>query len=82
MDLCLSGMSPVQIYIHSLHTHGSGGSSSWAEDENLKYQTISTIHFFISDYFYQSSEQSCRGLLSLSEQRYCCIIIMGNLAGQ
>ena len=44
MDLCLSGMSPVQIYHSFLHKHGSECSSSRAEDENFK----------ISDYFYHA----------------------------
>ena len=43
--------------------------------KTLKYQTISTIHFFISDYCYHTffhlyQNRVVGGLLSLSEQRY------------
>ena len=72
MDLCFSGMSSVQIY--SLLTQASGGSSSRAEDENLKYQTISTIYFFIS------IRTELLGVFYLY-LRYRCLTIMGNLAG-
>ena len=54
MDLCLSGMLPVQIYHSFLHKHGNGCSSSRTEDENFK----------ISDYF-NHAFFSC-----LSEQKY------------
>ena len=51
-------------------------SSSRAEDENFK----------ISDYFYHTffhlyQNRVVWGLLSLSEQVYHCLTIMGNLAG-
>ena len=48
MDLCLSGISSVQIYSLLLTQAWKWGSSSPAEYENFKNLTNSTIHFFIS----------------------------------
>ena len=70
-------------YIHSfLHKHGSGGSSSRADDENFKisdyfYHTFFHLRLLLPYIFSSLLEQSCRvggggggGLLSPSEQIY------------
>ena len=64
MDLCLSGMSPIQIY-SLLLTQEMGVFLAGQRMKTLKYQTISSIHLSSQNistiHFSTLSEQSCQG---------------------